>query len=287
MSTARYDVRESARARPLFHDGLFRFSHSDEVRGYIVAIQVFLDESGKIGDSKHIVCAAVAAKPAAWETLADKWCRRLPRGIRSISMKEAVGFRGQFKDWKTRAKERDELLNDLARFAHNDVEIATASCISAADFRATSPAQRGRLKDDPLYAEVEGCIKLVMARTHPGELLQVCFDSSEEYAVQCIRIYHKLRFTNEEFKQRCGNIAFGEDEYFIGLQLADMYAYCVRAQLDADGQPVPLVDDLMATMAPSGFHEDEYGYPAGYGLGHGKLTMRTRKGEPTEVQGRR
>lgn len=275
-----YDAAEKAVSGELFHGRLPRLFYPSEVKGYIVAIQIFMDESGKNADSKHVVGAAVAAREAAWETLGNKWTKRLRgTGIASVSMKEAVWFRGQFEGWRDRSKERDDLLFDLARYAHGDVEIATAMYIATDKFRATSAAQRSRLKDNPLYGEIEGCIKHVMARIGPGELLQLCLDSSEEYAVQCIKIYHELRLRNPEFKRRCGNITFGEDEWFIGLQFADMYAYCTRAQLDADGQPVPLVDDLMAIIAPDGYHEDEYGYPSGCGIGHGSLTLRSRKGE--------
>jgi hypothetical protein len=262
---------------PHFHDGLFRLFEPGKIKGYIMAIQIFLDESGHISDSKLVVVGAVAAIPGAWEALADEWCKKLrSEGIIYLSMKEAMNFRGQFSDWKDRVKDRDELLRVVAGFANRFVSIATAMYVSAEAFHAASSSQKRGLWNNPLYPGVEGCIKHVMARTDPGEPIQICCDSSEEYAIDCLKIYHRMRRFNADFKRRCGNIAFGEDEFFVGLQLADMYAYCVREQASVQDASVPLIDELMLILSPRGHHEDEYSYEIGKGIGQGIIKLRQR-----------
>jgi hypothetical protein len=247
----------------------------DEEQVLLVSIQVFCDESGKVGDSKNVVVAACVASPESWAALAEKWKFFVNRaGISGIgfgSMKDAVHFKNSFAGWRCRVAERDELLAELAGLVAHYGDMLTASYVATSAWNAM-PEQRKRKMKNPVYALSEGVILQIVE--HSSAAIQLCFDSCEEYAPTWLSLYHALRRNSPEFKRRCGNITFGEDEFFIGLQVADMYAYCVREILDRGDKATPLVRRLNSILEERKPHEDLLQYHPLAGLGQGKLIVR-------------
>jgi Protein of unknown function (DUF3800) len=231
---------------------------SSDPEGITMPIQAYFDESGKLGENGYVAFGGAAALDTSWPAITSRWLKILkPYGMISISMKDAVRFENAFAGWENRIKERDELLCDLARAAVIDIEFFTVSCMSLADFKALSREEQRAFKD-PVYYGFVGCMHQLLDRAPANEPIQISCDNSEKYSGKCLELYHQLRQANPSFRKRCGHIAFGEDQWFTGLQLADVYVYCVRHLAWNKQQPNPLVASLMSILDPHGYVEDDY-----------------------------
>lgn len=239
-------------------------------KGYILGIQLYVDESGKLADSTYLAVGAVAAQHAEWQVLSDRWFARLEKSnLKCISMKDAINFTGNFLGWQDRVEERDTLLKDLATIARSLVSIIAGTATSTEEFRQQRPQKRSALMNDPVYACIEGCIRTIV-ETSSKEPIQLCIDNSEEYAVKCLQLYHKLRKHYPAFRQRCDLIAFGEDERLPGLQVADMIAYCERSRLFA---PVYIIDEILRILSPTAPRQGSLSYSEGRNVAEGELKV--------------
>jgi hypothetical protein len=238
----------------------------NEVRP-IMALQAFFDESGKLADTKSCVFAGCVASAGRWAVISEEWAKALnaTKGIKSVSMKDALSLRGDFAGWQD--NERDEFLTKLVEKVRPNVEIFVASSMTKSQFDALSVSARKACGNDFVYAGFVGCIKQVLSRTDPSEHLQISYDNSEQYAVECLQLYQKARVRDAEVKRRCASVGFGEDELFVGLQLADIYAYCVRHS----SSPMPLVAKLRAIIEPHGYVEDIFEHRQGDDLTDGRI----------------
>jgi hypothetical protein len=122
-----------------------------------------------------------------------------------------------------------------------------AAPMSTKEFRALPQADQERLKN-PVYCGFEGCVRAAVDSIPRGEphSLQIVCDLSEEYSVQVLRLFHKLRSRNEEVKRRCHALFFADDRYIPVLQLADMFAYVCRAF--HVGNPPEIILDIIELL---------------------------------------
>jgi hypothetical protein len=107
-----------------------------------------------------------------------------------------------------------------------------------------------RLKN-PVYCGFEGCVRAAVdsiPRNEPHSL-QIACDLAEEYSVQILKLFQKLRNRDAEVKRRCHALVFGDDRYIPILQLADMYAYICRAF--HAGNPPDVILDLIEILTGS------------------------------------
>ena len=186
----------------------------------------------------------------------NRWSKILePHGILSISMKDAMGFRGSFAGWQNRPEDRDRILCELVKAAVDNIEFFVAFTMTTDEFASLGAEERERF-GDPIYCGFAACMKQLLKRSSKFEPIQICCDNSETHSKKFLSLYHDLRRDNPEFKRRCGNITFGEDESFTGLQLADIHVYCVRHTQWNASKIDPLVAKLMAIIEPQGYVED-------------------------------
>lgn len=79
---------------------------------------------------------AVFEQPEALP-FSNRWCQIVAdSGIGYLAMKEAMHFENEFRDWKTREKDRNDLLETLAVLFWNRCSFLTRSVMSTADFKA-------------------------------------------------------------------------------------------------------------------------------------------------------
>lgn len=253
---------------------------SFEQEGLNVALQAFFDESGKLCPGSHVAFGGCAALADSWSTISNRWYRILePHGITSVSMKDAMRFKGSFAGWEDRQEERDSILCDLVKAAVDNIEFFVAFTMSTDEFALLSAREREQFIN-PVYCGFAGCMKQLLDRSSRFEPIQICCDNSEAHSEKFLRLYHDLRRDNPEFKKRCGNITFGEDQSFTGLQLADIHVYCVRHLEWNTGETDPLVAKLMALIEPDGHVVDTFVPHPKRGLASGALARGRRIVKP-------
>jgi hypothetical protein len=189
-------------------------------------------------------------------------------------MKDAIHFHGPFVNWKRDVQRRDALLFDLAELLSKAPIMRVASPMTTADFKALPDTQRKKLGNNIAYCGFEACIQ-GMLNQGPNLALHIACDLSEEYAKQCLTLFNKIRVRNEDIKSRCFAITFADDKQHLGLQVADMVAYCARAETLAPTTAPELIIERIIELFRS--QRTEVGtllYRAdGPGLGYGELEM--------------
>ncbi len=241
-----------------------------------MVLQVFFDDSGKLADQEMVVFGGCLLTTDHLVVMSERWTDTLKEsGLSYLSMKDAMNFEGEFKNWKKdkshneREADRDALLVRLVSTADFDVKAYPTAGVSSAEFKALPDDQRKKLKD-PHYCTFEACMNRAIDLVVQGEFLHVYCDSSENYAKECIGLYHKLRMRDPEFRKRCVAITFAEDEAFPPLQLADVVAYCVRKQKTDSSNLPRVVRNILAIIQALGAVDDTLTYLlSGRGLGHG------------------
>jgi hypothetical protein len=230
------------------------------------------DESGKFKGTDVVAVGGCVAMPETLRQITKQWDERLTvERIPFTSMKDAVHLHAHFASWKD--SRRDEFLWDLANIITDAPMMRVYTTIRTATFKAMAQEQRKRLGNDPHYASMEGCIRAALDadRIH----LQVICDLSEEYSEECLRLYLKIMRRQSEAKARCVGISFQDDEVNPGIQIADMIAYCHRADATRDTVTPPPVVDKIITLFKS--QDRQMGHALysteGKGLGDGRIEL--------------
>jgi hypothetical protein len=228
------------------------------------------DESGKLADSSCVAFGGCLASVEDSLSMSHAWDAILrEHGIEYVRMTEALNCRGEFDGWKgKRLQERNRLLKSLVTLGQSRVAMFVCAPMSCEEFKALPEGQRRRLKN-PQYCGFESCVTvLTQNASRLGHKLQLHCDSSEEYSETCITLYHKLRMRDQLVRDTCISITFAEDKEYPMLQLADVYASCVRQNaVRKVSRPDPLVDELLAIFGKGGQCGGSVLYPAGTGLG--------------------
>ena len=197
----------------------------------MAVILLALDESGKLDDTDDVVFGGCVFENSESHRFGEKWNHRLDASkIESLHMKDAMRLGGEFRGWKE--IDRDDLLRELAGLAARSrpIPMLVAAPMTTAEFRAM-PQESQRLLKNPVYCGFEGCVRAAVnsiPRNEPHSLQIVC-DLSEEYSIEVLKLFHRLRRRSEEIKRRCHALFFADDRYIPILQLADMFAYVCRA----------------------------------------------------------
>ena len=216
----------------------------------MAVILLALDESGKLDDTEDVVFGGCMFENRESHRFGKKWLDRLDAaGVESLHMKDAMRCGNAFRGWKGREAERNALLCDLAGFAAQSrpTPMLVAAPMSTKEFRQMSQQDQQRLKN-PVYCGFEGCVRAAVDSIPHNEAhsLQIACDLSEEYSVEVLRLFHKLRNRDEEVKRRCHAVVFGDDRYIPILQLADMYSYVCRAF--HAGNPPDVILDIIEIL---------------------------------------
>jgi hypothetical protein len=188
-------------------------------------------------------------------------------------MKEAMHAHGPFSGWKSRDSERDALLIELAEMLQPLVGFHVATPMASAQFKLLPQATREGLKN-PQYCGFEACMRAVIATVkNPHMKVALLCDCSEQYSVECLRLYLRMRAHNQVFKDKCASLTFCEDEDFPPLQAADMLAYCIRSDYTRQiTSPPKVVDDLLTIFRRDGSRDTAFVYElAKANLGSGIL----------------
>jgi hypothetical protein len=245
----------------VFHDTIMSVTNVGVARRIIkplVAVGYF-DESGKWKDSDGVfVFAGFVGFPPFIEKLTTAWGERLSADkISHSSMKDAVNYHGCFAHLKNSPEVRDRVLRDLALMfveARSTMLMVRSSLERATleGFHALPKKDQDKFGGNPYYAAFESCI-LGALDSRSDILLHTVCDLAEEYSEKCVKAFHKMRKRNSVVKNRAVGLAFSDDTWAPPLQLADMLAFCARAEalkMAGTKEPQPIVSELIEILQP-------------------------------------
>lgn len=212
------------------------------------------DESGKFADSEVVAFGGCIGSQDDMNEFCILWAQIIePLNVPYVSMKDAMYFGGPFSTWRDTPERRDDLLRSLGRLIADQSHKVSrvAAVLTTAEFKAV-PHDLRKSSGNPQYHAFEACVKFAHTVAPPPTALLVECDLSEEYAPQCLRLFNKMRRSDPYFKNRSTGILFSDDTRRAPLQVADMIAYCARADaLRSKITPAPIVDELFHTLVSS------------------------------------
>jgi len=240
----------------------------------MASFQVYTDESGELADSNCVSFAGAILEADDIPAFNRKWKKVLQEsGVTYLSMSEAMNSRGEFRTWKDRTKDRDELLESLAALSHPYSCWYTNSTLDAAKFAKYPEALRKKLRGIA-YAGFEALIKGIAehpAIPHDAHFHLVC-DLSETYSLKCLKLFHRLRMMHSVYRLMFTALSFADDHDYPPLQIADMLAYCFRQEYL--GTPAPIIIRLLSIFRrEKRLPKRELEYANGSGLGNGIITL--------------
>lgn len=199
--------------------------------------QVCVDESGGRGQGQHFVMAGVMAYADKWAAFSEEWSTRLASSpsVRYFKMKEAAGLSGEFHRFTK--DERDEKLKSLARIINKYVD---AAIYIAVDVQGFSQTFAKAAVDYPLaemyfhafhIMTMGACFDLW--ETGLRERFEIIFDEHDLHGDETKRFYPIVRsILTQTDPEACTILPvdpiFRDDEEFLPLQAADLYAWCFR-----------------------------------------------------------
>lgn len=212
-------------------------------RRVIVPIQVFCDESGGKGQTRHFLIAALMCHAEAWALFTDEWlaCLEANPRIKYFKMKEAAGYGGQFHIFTQ--PQRDAKLRDLARIINRYARCVTYSCI---DLDAHAEILEGftskpfneayfRIYQNTIIAS---CFELWDAGLR--ERFEIIFDTQVIFGPRARGWYAMVQNIMQMNEPEAATILpvdpmFRDDREFFPLQAADLFAWCIRDATDIGG----------------------------------------------------
>jgi hypothetical protein len=208
----------------------------------IMTLNGAFDESGKHSDCEVVVFGGLVFDPEKTRTGFNRQWDTLLRGSK-LSL--PVGPRGPFlhmvelnrlhkKASRNRAEQIqiETLAESLAKCICEFALGGSLHSITIADFEVLPEKTRSRYKDPFYHAFEAGVIDLSEgAYVGPRDDIALICDDSDEYAVECLRAFKRLKKLEPAVAEKIPLIAFGDDKVFPPLQAADMLAYCYRAQV--------------------------------------------------------
>jgi hypothetical protein len=267
--------------RPQFVDlgALFEVLFFEPHMPIVQTVSFYLDESGKFHDSEVVSMGGVLAAPRGIAPASIAWNNRLEKeDLAYTSMKDAINLSGPFFNWRTDSKgeqRRDDLILDLANILAGASFNRISAFMRSEDFKRLPQNDKKLFRNDTHYAMFESCLMGAIAQmTGQQATILVACDLSEEYAVECIRLFNKLRH-KKEIKERCTGILFADDERVPCLQMADMVAYCMRVHgMAGISPPHPLIQKILDLFGTQDKKEGTVLYRVGgLGLGDADLSM--------------
>jgi hypothetical protein len=236
-----------------------------------MTLSAMFDESGKFKDCEQVVFAGFIGEQDKWNGFSHDWnvrlLRNMPRVGGQLPFLHMVELNRRHKKSSDSVEKLmlETLVADLAQVICKYATEGFANSITVADFNALDPIARARYKD-PFYYAFEAGVKSISTSAALGEkdnVMLIC-DDSEEYSVDCLRAYRRMKQKQPDLLLRVPCITFGDDKQYPPLQAADMYAYCVRSKLAsaADGlwnEPLKIIHECFSEHVKTDIllHKDE------------------------------
>ena len=230
---------------------------------YMAFFRVTADESGKLRDPKceYASFCGYFGMAVEWERFEYEWLTVQSKwNVPPIHM--AKIFHPNNDDKWSKVKDRwgkhweyarDAMLKDFSSVVLNSRIAAVGAVVDAAHFRKMPDSNYKKEARDPLFLSLQLLIsesidraETIMSSPAPISLV---IDDDQQYAMLCYEWINILRLTLPKVKERISGICFVKDDFYQGVQAADMIAYEARKQMvkhktDPNGEPSDLLRNL-------------------------------------------
>jgi hypothetical protein len=155
-------------------------------------------------------------------------------GLDSLTMKRALRRKIPFSP-NTEAKsveERNNVLKPFVDCIRRYFTFGRAVAIDVEGYKKWPPQARKRVggSDDPHYfAFLSGLLGPAKYISNEDRFSLVC-DDDKQTAMNCYRLYGRVRTINPELKRKMVAITFADDDVFVPLQAADLLASLCRLE---------------------------------------------------------
>jgi hypothetical protein len=231
----------------------------------------YFDESGKFSNvnCEAVVVGGFVVDVGQRHALMNRWVKILnDAGLDRISMKDALDYSDQCESLKGDKETRDEILLSLADVAMSPSVMRIWGMVTTAEFNSLSARVRKRV-ENPQYFAFEACMRAIFGMDNI--IVQTVYDLSEDYSAATVKLFNTLRRKNPIAEQRCPVISFCDDHVEPGLQMADMIAFCGRAEKLPHLRTQPIVDKLILLFKLDARNEPGVMFKDG-ALGTGELS---------------
>jgi hypothetical protein len=208
----------------------------------------YMDEAGHFDSptSLYVGMAGFVAEEDRWNSLVDVWQKLMSKSrlTRPFHMKDFAHRKGEFKGWSEH--NRQFLLGILLDVIQTIKPIPVASIVSISDFRSLTPTQQSMLRS-PYHICLQTCThgSTVLSDLRPENNVRMVFAENVEYgAVQSSSDAHDRQQGNAArlwnaikaktiYGPLMDSCVFGSPAEMPGLQVADIFAYELRKEFEA------------------------------------------------------
>lgn len=207
-----------------------------------MTIQVFVDESGNLGQGQDMVLAGVIAPAKSWTSFVEEWKRCLSESptLQRMKMRDAKSRQGVFKGFSE--SQRDAKLKSLAGIADKFVRRGIYMAADVTAYEETM-SKYGAPHDNAYFWLYQALIDGVcedLWNIGVRERIEIVFDEHAIFGKEAREWYKVTRRIAEYLKFESVAIMpiepnFNSDDDALPLQLADMFAWCIRrGQIDKE-----------------------------------------------------
>lgn len=210
------------------------FGYLDSRNTFMAVLQSFFDESGKFQDHQVVTFCGFGASDSQLRDFNKHWENQLRRcGMDALHWVKARRCGKALGD-NIGPQSPKERINDLKPFADcvNDylgVGVATVFEVSGYTSFAQDSKKLLGGADNPFYVQFLRTIML-LAEFARSEKITIMCDEDEETALNCYRLYRRVKEINPKVGKRLAAISFADDVNFPALQAADMLSFLCREQ---------------------------------------------------------
>jgi hypothetical protein len=208
---------------------------------FLAVFYIYADESGKFHKDDYTSLCGYVAHEAEWSRFLMEWqAVRMKWQIPPVHMARIMfperkddGWlkirKAWGKDWEIK---RDIMLNELAMTVRGAQLVAVGAVVDAKHFRGLADSEFKREAKDPLFLALH---TVVMRAIEATEVIDRCspigliIDDDRENSIECYRKLNNLKDHPHpmfaKVRERIRAMTFAIDDYYPGLQAADMLAY--------------------------------------------------------------
>jgi hypothetical protein len=198
--------------------------------------QAFFDESGKFKDKRVVSFCGLCSPLPRIREFEEDWKGILRHfGLQSLTMKRALRHKIAFspKDKANSADERNRVLQPFIECIRKHFELGIAITVDVEAYKKWPPQARKRVggSDDPHYfAFLCGATGPAKHLTNDEDRFSLVCDDDQSTAMNCYRLYSRVRAINDELRRKMISITFADDDVFVPLQAADLLASLCRLE---------------------------------------------------------
>ncbi len=229
-------------------------------RRLLLALQVFIDDSGVDGTQPVVSIAGFFGQSERWAEFSNEWkaCLDSPPPIRYLKINEAAKLDGEFRNWL--ADDRDAKLKGFVDIMSRFPEKAIYATLDTLALR-----ERPHIRENVVGGAYWGmfftvlagvCYEILEAKSFPVEPFEIIFDEHSIFVPRINLWYPYLRdLLIEKYDVQLEHVLprqvlFKDDEHFLPLQAADVIAWHFRITKSGQHHDFEWIADRLAPVIP-------------------------------------